>query len=165
MIPNIWLALRDDAQVLVVERLRWNVLTQGQYSGPITNRQARLFSYMADQDTTQRLFRVDNVGGHDWVAWNVYFNLPGNILQQARVELDQLIADYPNRVKVTGAWSFETGEQIKQGGVPIYPLHPRLIEFMPDVVEAVDRVETSRTRPTVLSDVILVAGQAPRDFS
>ena len=43
-------------------------------------------------------------------------------------------------------------------GTPTYPLHPQLIELMPDV-------DDIGTRPTELSDVCLLAGQPPREFS
>ena len=42
-------------------------------------------------------------------------------------------------------------------GTPIYPIHARTIDFMPDVDDV-------GTRPTELSDVNLLAGQAPRSF-
>jgi hypothetical protein len=43
-------------------------------------------------------------------------------------------------------------------GTPTYPLHPQLIELMPDVDDV-------GTRPIELSDINLVAGQPPREFS
>jgi hypothetical protein len=157
MTINAWLALRDDAQALIKTRLDWDE-SQGTYSGPITDRQAKLFGYMHDRDSTQRLFRVDRVSGRDWTIWSVYFDLPGNILQKVKAELDQLIIDYPNHIKIVGAWKWD-GTQI-----PDYPPHPRLIEFMPDVITYENGVEISRTRPTVVSDVNLGLGQTRRDF-
>ena len=43
-------------------------------------------------------------------------------------------------------------------GTPTYPIHPQLIELMPDVDDV-------GTRPTQLTDVNLIAGQPPREFS
>ena len=48
---------------------------------------------------------------------------------------------------------------------PTFPLHTRILEFMPDViVYDAQGNEVSRARPTELSDVNLISGQAPRNF-
>ena len=70
---------------------------------------------------------------------------------------DPLEPNYdPNYVnRITG----DVEEEYVSGhtGDPEFPLHVRILEFMPDVDDV-------GTRPTELSDVNLGAGQAPRNF-
>ncbi len=107
MIVNVWLALRADAQALILTRLNWDEDVDGVYSGPVTDRQAKLFRLMADRATVQRLFRVD-ADTQDWTPWNVYFNESRNVLQKVQNELTQLAIDYPNHIRIVGAWHFDS---------------------------------------------------------
>ncbi len=152
MIVNVWLALRDDAQSAIVTRLNWDEGSQGEYTGPVPDRTARLFQKMADRANVQRLFRVATLNSRQWTLWNVYFNEKVGVLQKVQDELDGLATDYPNQFIIAGAWHWN-GDQ-----VPAYPPHPQLIELMPDV-------DDIGTRPVDLSDVNLLLGQSPRDFS
>lgn len=165
MIVNLWLALRDDSQALIKTRLTWDEKTQGEYTGPVTDRQFKLFSLMQDRANRQRLFRIDRVASRDWIWWSLDFDFPKNVLQKIKAEIDDLIANFPNHVKIIGAWHWDDGRQVKQGGTPVYPVHARILELMPDVV-TFDEFgnETSRTRPTVPSDINLGLGQTPRQF-
>ena len=171
MIINVWLALRDDAQALIKTRLAWDEETQGVYTGPVTNRQHKLFALMADQDNVQKMFRIDTDGGRDWTLWSISFSEPRNILIKVKDELDQLIVDFPNHIKIIGAWYWdgrEVGTSFEAApdpfdppvliGTPTYPIHARILELMPDVDDV-------GTRPTVPSDVNLTMGQSPRTFS
>ena len=162
-IVNAWLALRDDAQSAIVTRLNWDEAAQGPYAGPVTNRQARVFGAMSDRSVVQRLFRVDTNAGRDWTLWSVYFDEPQNVLQKLADELGQLATDYPSQFVIVGAWHWDgrqigtqwNEDQTATTGTPTYPLHPRAIELMPDV-------DDIGTRPTEVSDVNLLFGQAPR---
>jgi hypothetical protein len=208
---NVWVALRDDAQAAIVERLTWNEESQGPYTGPVSDETALLFSRVKGGATVQRLFRVATIGGRDYTLWNLFYDGPTNILQRVQDELDQLAIDYPNQFIIAGAWIWDQGalacrqvgtqldiqtrtvnrqaqeinpdyqpddqlpnydpdlyvtiqetfeEEYVAGhtGTPTYPIHPQLIELMPDVDDV-------GTRPTELSDVNLMAGQPPREFS
>jgi hypothetical protein len=208
---NVWVALRDDAQAAINERLTWDVESQGPYTGPVSNRTAILFTRMFDRAVVERLFRVATIGGRQYTLWNLYFTERGNILQLVQDELDQLALDYPNQFIIAGAWiwddntlacrqvgtqldiqqrtyqaptrqenpNYQPDDQLPNfdpeefifvdenfeevyvaghTGTPTYPIHPQLIELMPDV-------DDQGTRPTNLSDVNLVAGQPPREFS
>ena len=70
---------------------------------------------------------------------------------------DPLEPDFDDRfvLRVTG----DVDEEYISGftGLPLFPLHTRIIEFMPDTDEL-------GTRPTAPSDVNLGMGQAPRYF-
>lgn len=204
------LALRDDAQDLIVERLRWDEETQGPYTGPVSDDTYRLFSYMNDFTQRQKLFKTITAGGRVYTAWSFMFSGDSTVLQKVKDELDALTAAYPNHIVILGAYRFEPGdimcrqvgteliidtrtvtktwsvlnpdyqpddqepnydprfvlrvtgdveEEYVSGytGTPTYPLHARLIDFMPDVDDV-------GTRPTELSDVNLLAGQPPRYF-
>ncbi len=148
MIINVWLALREDAQALIKTRLQWDEETQGEYTGPITDRQFKLFQLMHDLDTTQRLFRVDRIGNRDWTLWSIYFDFKTSVLLKIQAELDDLTTNFPNHVKIIGAWHWGGG-QVEQGGSPVYPLHNRILKFMPG---------------GVLADINLGLGQTPRQF-
>lgn len=152
MTINVFIAVREDAQALIVERLQWDTESQGEYSGLVTDRQAKLFALMQDQTNRQELYRIDVDAGRSWWLWTVDFDFPGDILQKVKAEIDQLIIDYPNHIRVGGAWHWSDGRQVTG-----YPLHSRLIEFMPDI-------DDIGTRPLTLSDVNLMQGQEERQF-
>ena len=174
MLVNVLLALRRDTSVLLTERLEWDEEADGEYDGPVPDRAYRIFQAASDF----KRYRIDTDGGADWVLWSLYFSGPKNILIKVRDELDWLASTYPNRVKIGGAWHYDDGRQVgttiqydEDGvetgvtGTPVYPIHPRLLEFMPDLVERdADGVEVSRVRPTMLSDVNLLQGQKERRF-
>jgi len=151
MIVNVWLALRDDAQSAINTRLDWDEETQGEYNGPVTDRQAKVFQLMADRANIQRLFKTDTIGGREWTLWNVYFNESSDILLKVKTELDQLTVNYPTQFVIAGAWLWD-GTQVAG-----YPPHTRLIEFMPDI-------DDIGARPLTVSDVNLGLGQSPRQF-
>jgi len=105
---NIWLALRDDAQDKVKERLTWDTESQGEYSGPVTDRSAKLFRYM--QQHKEKLFRAPTLGGRVYTVWSITFSVHTDAAQKIKDELDFLIATYPTQVFVTGAWRWEEGD-------------------------------------------------------
>ncbi len=183
MTINAWLVLRDDAHAAIVTRLTWDTESQGEYTGPVTDRQARLFGYIAHLAAQLNQYRPDTVNGREWTLWTVDFNLPGALLQKVRTELDQLALDYPNRFKIGGAWHWdpdmpfgrqvgtqfvldpETGEVTGVTGTPAYPLDARLLNFMPNIKtwDADGNLLTDEPA-TKLTDVNLVQGQSPRRF-
>ena len=159
MIVNVWLAIRDDAQGAVITRLNWDEETQGTYSGPVGDREHRIFKAMADRAEVQRLFEKASINSNLWNLWSVTFDETKSDLNEIADELDYLALTYPNQFIIGGAW-FWDGRQVNG-----YPPHPKLIEFMPDVVTYDENGnELSRTRPTVVSDVNVGLGQSPRTF-
>ena len=207
---ELMLVLRDDAQTLIIERLKWDEETQGEYTGPVTDRTNRLFSYMQDFTQRQKLFKSPTIGGNVYHAWSFMFDESGDVLQKVQDEIDFLVGEYPNHVIVVGAYVFKVGdimcrqagttlvidtrivektwselnpdyqpdpaepnydpnyvirvtgmveEEYVSGytGTPTYPLHPRLIDFMPDVGDP-------PVPATELADVNLLFGQPPRYF-
>ena len=110
MFVNVWMALSDAAQDIVIESLRWDEETQGDYTGPLRNRSRRLFEYMQQDATRRRLWISPTLAGTVYNLWSIDFNDEGSVLQEVRDEIDFLIAEYPNQISVLGAWK-ETGEQ------------------------------------------------------
>lgn len=207
---ELMLALREDAQAVIIERLKWDEETDGEYTGPVDNRTYLLFSYMQDFTQRQKLFKSPTIGGDVYNAWSFMFDDSGDILQLVRDQIDYLVAEYPNKIAVMGAYVFRVGdimcrqagttlvidtrivektwselnpdyqpdpeepnydpnyvirvtgmveEEYVSGytGTPTYPLHPRLIDFMPDVGEP-------PVPATELADVNLLMGQPPRYY-
>lgn len=104
---NVFLGVREEARVAIKERLNWRESEQGEYTGPVTDREAKIFSYIADLDTTERIFKRPTIGGNVWTLWNVNFTERLSDVQQA---LTELLTDRPNHIAVLGAWKW-TGEQ------------------------------------------------------
>ena len=204
---NVWLAMRDDAHALIKTRLTWDD-SQGEYSGPITDRQAKFFRLMSDRSVVQRLFRVDGLT-NDWTLWSIYFDS-----KRVGAEITKLATDFSTRIKIVGAWHWDgrqagtqfvyedvtrdvdiddpdvdppmiddpnndewntypqiidpdfdwpqitiqvtSNEITGTSGTPRYPLHSRVIQFMPDIVTYAVAVEVSITRPTTISDIHLL---------
>ena len=208
MMVDVFLGLRQDAQSAVKTRLNWDEESQGEYSGPVTNRTAKVFSKMQDRAVRLNLFKKPNLGGNDWNLWIVSFAESPTLLQVLQDELDALTAAYPSQFVIAGAFRWNPGdiacrqvgtqltidtrivsktwsilnpdyqpddqepnfddrfvlritgdveEEYVSGstGTPTYPLHPQLLQFMPDV---------DGLPATVLADVNLLQGQPPRSF-
>jgi hypothetical protein len=150
---NIWLAISDNAQSAIRERLA----TKGEYTGPVPDKAAKIFRKMADHATVLRLFRKPTLSGKVWNLWSVY--IEGS--QAAQDAIDYLATEYGTHFQVAGAWDYDTGAQI------IAP-HPKLLQFMPTIKTfSHDELPTliGEAEPTVLTDVNLLQGQAPRQFA
>ena len=105
-----WLLFQLSAAAnAVVARLRHN-FDDGPYTGPITNREAKLFRYMSNRANVQTLYSESTIQGKKWVLWTLGFNERGSVLQKVKAELDALVAKYPNKVAIVGAWHIEFGK-------------------------------------------------------
>lgn len=177
MIINIWLALRNDAHTAVKQRLNWNTETQGNYTGPVGDREIKIFRFMVHRAIVLAQFKKATISGNRWHLWNIVLKEPKDLLLKLQIELDYLETTYSTQFIIGGAWFFD-GRQIGTqfvhdednniigvSGTPTYLLHPELINFMPDIITYdIDGNETSRTRPTKVSDVNLLQGQKERHF-
>lgn len=137
---NVWIALRDDAQASIHERVTWDEETQGNYTGPVTDREFKLFSKIATTGV-QKFWRVDTDTGRQWTVWSLNFS---ENLAFVAAEINQLLIDRPNVIRVVGAWWFDgrqvgtqwelDGDGNRTGnttGTPTYPIHSRILNFMP----------------------------------
>lgn len=107
------------------------------------------FEQSHDADTLDMLYRHYIVGQRDYRVWSFYIQQPDDTAQ-VRSDLDAMNAQYPQDFLIMGAWEFDTGTALQA-----YPSPPSLINFMPLV---------NGQEPTELTDVNLLAGQAPREF-
>lgn len=116
-------------------------------------------AYRALGDPSVRsIFRQDNPAGpRSYELWSLYYE--GDDQQDVLDIRNALLAEYPGQLRTIGAWWWD-GAQVLG-----FPLHARILEFIPDVViYDSDGNEMSRTRPITPSDVNLGLGQAPRVF-
>jgi hypothetical protein len=101
MIVNLFLALRDDAQDLIVERLNWDNSTP--YTGPVPDRIAKLFHYMQNRGQVQGQYKTYVAGARSYKNWSI--TLEGS--QKLKDEVDFAIATYPAHIIIIGAWHWD----------------------------------------------------------
>ena len=109
MTVNVWLGLRTTAQNAISTRLNWDEEFQGEYTGPISDRDAKVFRYMGDRGNKQRLFRVATISGANYALWSLDFS---ENLSQVKTEIDRLITENPTQMRVLGAWHHDDGRQV-----------------------------------------------------
>lgn len=103
-----------------------------------------------DLTVTTSLFKVAVLDGVAWVAYTIY-------LDDETVDewIATMSAVFPGRFRLLGGWNINEA-------APVYPIDPDLLAWMPDVWDP----ETEATTPaTVLTDVSVLAGQVPREFT
>ena len=106
---SIWLGLKTTAQNAISTRLTWDEESQGPYTGPISDEDARVFRYMSDRVVKQGLFKTATFSGGNWKLWSLDFdeNLP-----KIKTELERLMAENPTQMRIVGAWWWEDGAQV-----------------------------------------------------
>ncbi len=144
MIANLWMAFDDRAR-------------------PGANAH-EVFEHLGDP-AVRGIFRKDNPSGpRDYELWSLYYEAEtGQDVTKIR---DKLTDAFPGQLRTIGAWWWD-GREIgtewedevggNTVGIPIFPQHSNILEFIPDIDEF-------GTRPAVLSDVNLGLGQTPRRF-
>ena len=123
------------------------------------------FNTVYDEGAVDRLYKQWNAAGREYKLWSIYSTKPDN-LSTIKGDLDMLIASYPQDFGVLGAWNYATGQEVGAANPPIwYPIPPQTLNFMPDIVTDNTDPENPIYGPaTELRDVLLVFGQANRDF-
>ena len=134
-----------------------------------------LFQTIYDSGAMDRLFR--KWGGKDYRCWNCYVQDKPENVPEIRADLDNLAATYPTDFSIIGAWHYEDGRPVGMQwddsdppvltGDPWYPNPAETINFMPDVPDpnSADPENPDMIRPTELSNVLMVYGQAARTFT
>jgi len=129
------------------------------------------FNNIHDADAVERLFKSWNAAGRTYKVWSLYANKPENT-PQIRSDLDMLNAADPQDFSVSGAWKCSDGGEVGADAAGVwYPIPPQIINFMPDIMtdpgdpEADPPVPPTYVPATEPTDVNLLFGQAPRDFS
>jgi hypothetical protein len=122
-------------------------------------------------DTAEMMRHFPRRYGGDFAPglWNCMARAPGLFaLVGMREELQLLRSTYPDNIDIGGCWNFSTGEPVGGVGSPWFPSPPELIDFLPPQPQPQPEqpFPPSIINPplNVLWDVILGAGQAPRQF-
>jgi hypothetical protein len=145
-----------------------------------------LFRNSHDAENVARLFKMwPGNAGQDFRVWSFYFSKPlqGPLI---RADIDEMAADYPGDFLPMGAWRTSDGREVGATyseeipddpeadppvvGVPSeqtdtgwWPVPAQVVNFMPDVWNGDEPpTYTPATEPT---DVNVLMGQAPRDFT
>lgn len=170
---DLWLALSQTGKDTLIP-----LLDDAEYDGPHLTA-VKIFRKVINLAGIERMYKTPTINSKVWYLYSVVFNdLSGDAKQKAQDAISYLETNYPGNFVVVGAWKWD-GLQVGQqweldqdgnrtGGVtgtPTYPLHPRLIDFMPDVWDYTDPENPALVPATDLADVRLVQGQAPRRFT
>jgi len=130
MIINAWLEIRDD------------------FDFNSESNQATL-ALCGDIAVIPGLFETRVQGPRSWQLYSLLYDVDTVPEFEQAVELFK--SENPGQTDALGAWYFDTGLQVTDDNVPLYPIPGKLANFMPDGV--------------TLEDVNLYFGQSPRDFS
>jgi len=162
MIANLWMGFREDASASA-------------HTKDNNGNKHKVTKAIGDVRVSE-IFRKDRQGNKDYELWSLYYEVETE--QQLRDIRNDLNAEFPGQVRTIGAWWWDgrmvgteftydaEGAVTGTSGNPIFPLHTRILGFMPDEVRYNKQgQETGRSRPTSLSDVNLGMGQAPRRFT
>jgi hypothetical protein len=120
-----------------------------------------LFRTTNDAENVARLFKLwPGNAGQDFRVWSFYFDRLEDG-PQIRADIDAMAAAYPGDFLPMGAWRTDTGAEV---GNPVWwPVPAQVVNFMPAVWNGDEPPTfTPATEPT---DVNLLFGQVPRDFS
>lgn len=119
----------------------------------------RFFLASYKTDLIDHLFIHYQANSRDYRVWSFYIDKPGpNDLADIQSDLDAIASTYSQDFIIMGAWQVATGQAVAD-----YPSPPSLINFMPPTWDHSTNPPTE-IPPTGLSDVVLLAGQAPRVF-
>jgi hypothetical protein len=142
-----------------------------------------LFRTTHDAENVARLFKLwPGPGAKNFRVWSFYFAKP---LEgpQIRADIDAMAATYPTDFLPMGAWRTSDGHEVGatydtfdvQTATGWWPVPAQVVNFIPDVMTdpgtpGVEPEDPPVTPPTYSpatepTDVNLLFGQAPRDFS
>lgn len=102
-------------------------------------------------------FKSLKIAGTDYNIYNVYGSAE---------ELTEVVARFgAENIIPLGSWNWDGTRYGTIEGTPSIPLHPGLIDIMPDdVTHDENGIETSRIKTTMFKQVILRLGQGERQF-
>lgn len=128
------------------------------------------FRAIYDENALDRLFlKWTSPQAKEFNMLSFYANKPENVAQ-VESDLNAMQSTYSDDFSILGAWRCDDGMQIGGNDTPSFPTPSFAINFMPDVMidpgdpEADPVVPPTYERPTQLTDVNLLFGQAKRDF-
>lgn len=160
---NAWIAVKVSVRS-AVKAVAADIQAAKQAGTELTAQQNKLLKLARELSRLDLdFYRKATIGADDWVLLDL-------IAGPEWVErFDEVI---PSSV-VAGCWNpdgTQYGQAMDPNGVvtgtPVYPIHPKLLDFMPDDVEYnADGSEKSRKRPTKLKQIHKYLGWADRRWS
>ena len=150
---NVWIVIADE----VLEQIKDHI-GDPEYDGLLINL-VRFLNRQADYRTTSKKWKRPTIAGKVRVLFSVNYG-QNDDLAEIKAAIDELSAELGTDFGVAGAWWW-TGIQPTEEGLSMYPInHVQLLKFMPDVWDNGVLVPA-----TVLANVNIIQGQAPRDFT
>jgi hypothetical protein len=132
-----------------------------------------LFRNSHDAENVAKLFKMwPGNAGQDFRVWSFYFDKPldGPIIH---IDIDLMASTYPGDFLPMGAWRTSDGGEVGatytedeppvQTATGWWPVPNAVVNFMPDVWNGDEPPTYSPA--TVPTDVNVLMGQAPRDFT
>jgi hypothetical protein len=158
---NLWIALRDDAEAELATWVEDLTADQSMVKDSI-------LSHPDLQHIASSTKRMTD-GANTWGMYSMYTSGSPTALGN----IAKWLGLYAGKAFVCGAWhmgGLQLGTALDEDGnligSPLYPIDPRLVEFMPDdVTYNEDGAELSRTPATEPKQLNLMAGQKPRNFT
>ena len=138
---NVWVAISATATTAIKKALD----TQD-YAGPVSATEIKIFRAMLNRDVIQAKLKTQSLNGKTWHLFSLNFTASA----KAKQALDYLAANRAGHFVILGAWRWDGTQVTKAGGDVMYPIHPKLVGFMPS---------------GELEDVQLLQGQEPRRFT
>jgi hypothetical protein len=134
-IVNIFLALSSTAKNTVRP-----LMADEDYNGTHV-KAVKILRHMANIGVVEKFWETPTIAGKQRHLYSVVFKVENP--KKTKEALDFLTTEYPNDAHILGAWWYDTGLQVgttatydDEGaetitGTPLYPIHSRLIDFMP----------------------------------
>ena len=138
---NVWVAISATATRAIKK-----ALDTENYTGPVSATEIRIFRAMLDRDVVQGKLKTQALNGKKWYLFSLNFVAS----TKAKQALDYLAANRAGNFVILGAWKWNGQQVTKTNGPIMYPLHPKLVGFMP---------------ANKLVDIQLLQGQQPRRFT
>lgn len=145
MVINAWVEIRDDFDFPADDPADDTELQA-------KNRQT--LARCGDIAVIPGLFKTRTQGPRSWQLYSLLYDV--ETIQEFEQAIELFKSENPGKTDVLGAWYFETGLQVRDDNVPLYPIPGRLSNFMPD--------DPDGTPNNTLRDVNTYFGQAFREF-
>ena len=136
MIINAWLEIRDD------------------FDFESESNQATL-ALCGDVAAIPGQYKTRKQGPRSWQLYSMLYDVA--TIQEFEQAVELFKSENPGQTSVLGAWYYDSGEQVTDDNVPLYPIPGNLANFMPD--------DSEGNPDATLRDVNLYFGQASRSFT
>lgn len=176
---NIWLGLSAELQAELVALIKYGEPAE-EFPGlnQMSDATKAFFKNVYDAEGLELLFQQFVGPQRTYRLWSIYANKPEDA-PQVRSDLDAIQGAYPQDFLKMGAWEYQTGREVsaeyndqgEQITVGWMPIPAQIMRFMPPVMSDPGDLGTDPVTPPTFvpatdpTDVNLLFGQSPRDFS